>query len=183
MLRIKSIAKFLENLSADATKPRVQEFQDKSFRSFALWTGRNIVGVNQDIRIDELKFYIIFEIQSYVINYYSWETLKRRGIVMADALSTKYTFFTEIPIPEHLRKMLTEHEKPIFAVKTIRDAAVFTDKRILIADKQGLTGKKVEYCTIPYKVSKISDSSLESMISSIVLKAAIFPSFMAQIRL
>nr|PZN05967.1 MAG: hypothetical protein DIU66_00445 [Bacillota bacterium] len=102
---------------------------------------------------------------------------------MADALSTKYTFFTEIPIPEHLRKMLTEHEKPIFAVKTIRDAAVFTDKRILIADKQGLTGKKVEYCTIPYKVSKISDSSLESMISSIVLKAAIFPSFMAQIRL
>ncbi|MGI5901016.1 MAG: PH domain-containing protein [Desulfitobacteriia bacterium] len=70
---------------------------------------------------------------------------------MADVLSTKYTFYTEVPIPEHLKNMLTEHEKPLFAVKTIRDAAVFTDKRILIADKQGLTGKKVEYCTIPYK--------------------------------
>jgi hypothetical protein len=70
---------------------------------------------------------------------------------VADVLSTKYTFYTEVPIPEHLKNMLTEHEKPLFAVKTIRDAAVFTDKRILIADKQGLTGKKVEYCTIPYK--------------------------------
>lgn len=70
---------------------------------------------------------------------------------MADVLSTKYTFYTEVPIPEHLEKMLTKHEKPLFAVKTIRDAAVFTDKRILIADKQGLTGKKIEYCTIPYK--------------------------------
>ncbi len=70
---------------------------------------------------------------------------------MADALSKKYTFFSEVPIPEHLERMLTKHEKPLFAVKTIRDAAVFTDKRILIADKQGLTGKKVEYCTIPYK--------------------------------
>ncbi|HHY91242.1 MAG TPA: PH domain-containing protein [Clostridiales bacterium] len=69
----------------------------------------------------------------------------------ADALSTKYTFFTEIPIPENLKKMLTKYERPLFAVKTIRDAAVFTDKRILIVDKQGLTGKKMEYCTIPYK--------------------------------
>jgi len=70
---------------------------------------------------------------------------------MSDVLSTTYTFYTEVPIPEHLQNMLTEYEKPLFAVKTIRDAAVFTDKRILIADKQGLTGKKVEYCTIPYK--------------------------------
>ncbi len=72
-------------------------------------------------------------------------------MAVADVLSTKYTFYIEVPIPEHLKKMLTEHEKPLFAVKTIRDAAVFTDKRILIADKQGLTGKKIEYCTIPYK--------------------------------
>jgi len=72
-------------------------------------------------------------------------------VMAADALSTKYTFFTEIPIPENLKKMLTKYERPLFAVKTIRDAAVFTDKRILIVDKQGLTGKKMEYCTIPYK--------------------------------
>lgn len=70
---------------------------------------------------------------------------------MADLLSTKYTFYNEIPIPEDLERMLSEHETALFAVKTIRDAAVFTDKRILIADKQGLTGRKIEYCTIPYK--------------------------------
>ncbi len=71
--------------------------------------------------------------------------------MMADVLSTKYTFYSEVPIPNHLEKMLSSNEQPLFAVKTIRDAAVFTDKRILIADKQGLTGKKVEYCAIPYK--------------------------------
>ena len=70
---------------------------------------------------------------------------------MADVLSTKYTFYSEVPIPDHLKKMLSPNEQALFAVKTIRDTAVFTDKRILIADKQGLTGKKVEYCSIPYK--------------------------------
>lgn len=70
---------------------------------------------------------------------------------MADVLSTTYTFYNEIPIPENLAKMLVEGEQALFAVKTIRDAAVFTDRRILIADKQGIRGKKVEYRTIPYK--------------------------------
>ena len=70
---------------------------------------------------------------------------------MAELLTTKYTFYSEVQIPEHLQKLISEKETPLFAVKTVRDAAVFTDKRILIADKQGLTGKKVEYYTIPYK--------------------------------
>lgn len=70
---------------------------------------------------------------------------------MSDVLSTKYCFYNEVPIPEHMEDLLAPQETPLFAVKTIRDAAVFTDKRILIADKQGLTGKKIEYCTIPYK--------------------------------
>ncbi|NLW25107.1 MAG: PH domain-containing protein [Clostridia bacterium] len=52
---------------------------------------------------------------------------------------------------EHLKKMLNPKESALFAVKTLRDVAVFTNKRILIADKQGITGKKIEYCTIPYK--------------------------------
>ncbi len=70
---------------------------------------------------------------------------------MADVLSTKYTFYNEVPIPDNLMQMLSDKETPLFAVKTVRDAAIFTDKRIFIADKQGLTGKKIEYCTIPYK--------------------------------
>lgn len=70
---------------------------------------------------------------------------------MSEVISTKYCFYSEVPMPEHLVKMLAENETPLFAVKTIRDVGVFTDKRILIADKQGITGKKIEYCTIPYK--------------------------------
>ncbi|WP_414048650.1 PH domain-containing protein [Macrococcus animalis] len=33
----------------------------------------------------------------------------------------------------------------------IRDLLVFTNKRILIVDKQGYSGKKIEFITIPYK--------------------------------
>lgn len=33
----------------------------------------------------------------------------------------------------------------------IRDLFVFTSKRILIVDKQGLSGKKIEFITVPYR--------------------------------
>lgn len=33
----------------------------------------------------------------------------------------------------------------------MRDVAVVTNKRIIIADRQGITGKKVEVYTIPFK--------------------------------
>lgn len=63
----------------------------------------------------------------------------------------KYGFYEEISITEDMGKMLTAAETPIFAAKTVRDYAIFTDKRILVVDKQGIMGKKVEYFTIPYK--------------------------------
>lgn len=37
---------------------------------------------------------------------------------------------------------------------------VFTDKRLILVDKQGVTGKKVEYHSIPYK--SITHFSVES---------------------
>ena len=52
------------------------------------------------------------------------------------------------------------NEKPLFAVKTVRDAALFTDKKVLICDKQGITGKKTEYYAIPY--NKIVTYSIET---------------------
>lgn len=70
---------------------------------------------------------------------------------MSNVLATKYTFYNEVPLADNLKNMLSSKETPIFAVKTIRDTAVFTDKRILIGDKQGIIGKKIEYCSIPYK--------------------------------
>lgn len=37
------------------------------------------------------------------------------------------------------------------AYKVIRDMYIFTDWRIILVDVQGMTGKKVEYHSIPYK--------------------------------
>lgn len=71
---------------------------------------------------------------------------------MADAsLNKVFNFYGEVPLSDALRPFISPDETVSFVVKTIRDMAVFTDKRILIADKQGITGKKIEYYTIPYK--------------------------------
>ena len=62
-----------------------------------------------------------------------------------------WTFVSECPVPSEVQQILIEGEKVDVAYKTIRDAAVVTNKRIIIADKQGITGKKVEVYTIPFK--------------------------------
>jgi Bacterial PH domain len=71
---------------------------------------------------------------------------------MADVnLNKLFYFYSEVYDYENLKPFLSPNETVSFAVKTFRDVAVFTDKRILISDKQGITGKKVEYYSIPYK--------------------------------
>ena len=37
------------------------------------------------------------------------------------------------------------------AYQLIRDTIVFTDKRLIYVDRQGISGKKVEYQSIPYR--------------------------------
>ena len=46
------------------------------------------------------------------------------------------------------------------AFKTIRDQLVFTNKRIISIDVQGLTGKRKSYATMPY--SKIQYFSIQT---------------------
>ncbi|MTI48414.1 PH domain-containing protein [Sporosalibacterium faouarense] len=62
-----------------------------------------------------------------------------------------WTFVREAEIPQDVYDVLVEGEVPEAAYKTVRDVAVITNKRIIIADKQGITGKKVEVYTIPFK--------------------------------
>lgn len=47
--------------------------------------------------------------------------------------------------------ILIEGEEIVGSFKIIRDLIVFTQVRIILADKQGITGKKVDYHSIPYK--------------------------------
>ena len=51
-------------------------------------------------------------------------------------------------------------EEVIGSYKSIRDGVVFTNKRIIAINVQGITGKKQDYTSIPY--SKISTFSLET---------------------
>ncbi|MBC1794168.1 PH domain-containing protein [Listeria booriae] len=59
-----------------------------------------------------------------------------------------------------LEEVLIPSETIISAYKVVRNLLVFTDKRLILIDKQGMTGKKVEYKSIPYK--SISRFSVES---------------------
>lgn len=48
-------------------------------------------------------------------------------------------------------QLLASEEQIEKAYKLVRDLFVFTNKRLILVDKQGMTGKKVEYHSIPYK--------------------------------
>ncbi|MBY5991862.1 PH domain-containing protein [Ferrimonas balearica] len=50
-----------------------------------------------------------------------------------------------------LAPILASDETLKLAYKVIRDLFIFTNKRLLLIDKQGVTGKKVEYHSIPFK--------------------------------
>lgn len=57
-------------------------------------------------------------------------------------------------------ELLIEGEQIEKAYQLIRDLFVFTNKRLILVDKQGMTGKKLEFLSIPY--SKITKFSRES---------------------
>lgn len=54
-------------------------------------------------------------------------------------------------LQEELKELLIPGETIKNAYKVIRDTFIFTDKRLILIDKQGVTGKKTEYHSIPYK--------------------------------
>lgn len=61
-----------------------------------------------------------------------------------------WTLISECPIPNDVNDLFVEGEHAVAAYKTLRDSAVFTDKRLIVRDAQGLTGKKVEIYSLPY---------------------------------
>lgn len=63
-------------------------------------------------------------------------------------------------VRDDFHKFLIEGETIFASFKSIRDQVVFTNKRIIAANVQGLTGSKVDYTSLPY--SKIQAFSVES---------------------
>lgn len=70
------------------------------------------------------------------------------GVVTAEELKNEYD------------NIITEGETIGIGFKLVRDVFIFTDKRLILVDKQGITGKKTEYLSIPYK--SISRFSIET---------------------
>lgn len=66
--------------------------------------------------------------------------------------------------PEELQndfgQLLADTEQIEIGFRLVRDTFIFTNKRLILVDKQGFTGKKVEYKSIVYK--SISRFSIET---------------------
>ena len=63
-------------------------------------------------------------------------------------------------IHEEFSQILAPGERVEHAYQLIRDYFVFTDKRFVLVDKQGVTGSKVAYHSIPYR--SITHFSIET---------------------
>jgi hypothetical protein len=59
-----------------------------------------------------------------------------------------------------VKDLLLPEERIVSAFKAIRDGVVFTDRRIIAVNVQGITGKKRDFTSMPY--SKIVVFSVET---------------------
>ncbi|MBP3885162.1 MAG: PH domain-containing protein [Olsenella sp.] len=64
--------------------------------------------------------------------------------------NTTWTFMAECKVPKEVEAMLVPGERAEYAFKTVRDVAVFTNRRLIVRDAQGITGKKVEQYSLPW---------------------------------
>ena len=69
------------------------------------------------------------------------------------------------PVPDTdftslIQSLFTDQESVVATFRGIRDGIVFTNKRIIAINVQGLTGKKKDFTSLPY--SKIQTFSVES---------------------
>ncbi|MRX71185.1 PH domain-containing protein [Bacillus lacus] len=63
-------------------------------------------------------------------------------------------------VRQQFSQVLAPNESIEKAYKLIRDLFIFTNKRLILVDKQGITGKKVEIHSIPYR--SITHFSIET---------------------
>ncbi len=52
---------------------------------------------------------------------------------------------------ENVSDLLLEDEQIIDSYKSMRDGVVFTNKRIIAVNVQGITGSKIDFTSLPYK--------------------------------
>lgn len=62
----------------------------------------------------------------------------------------EWTLVQETDVPRDIQARFVAGETAEKAYKTLRDKAVFTNKRLIIQDVQGISGRKKETYSIPY---------------------------------
>ena len=53
-------------------------------------------------------------------------------------------------LTDEFSNLLADTEQIEIGFKLIRDVFIFTNKRLILVNKQGITGSKIEYQSIPY---------------------------------
>jgi len=89
--------------------------------------------------------------------------LEREMKKMIDFKNAEYLKLRPVDNSEfesRISSMFVNGESIIASFKAIRDGVVFTNKRIFVINVQGLTGKKIDFTSLPY--SKIQAFSVET---------------------
>ena len=63
-------------------------------------------------------------------------------------------------VEETLEHVLADDENVEKAFQLMRDLIIFTNRRMILVDRQGMTGRKAEYHSVPYRA--VTHFSVES---------------------
>jgi hypothetical protein len=93
-------------------------------------------------------------------NVYISITLTNRYMGIFSALLGNAGAVSQEELNKQYSQLLIDGEEIELGFKLIRDMFIFTNKRLILVDKQGITGSKTEYKSIAYK--SISRFSVET---------------------
>ena len=82
---------------------------------------------------------------------------------MIDFQNAKYLKLHNVNVDKFMRTinpLLVEGEQMVAGYQSVRDYLVFTNKRMIAVNVQGITGKKQDYTSLPY--SRIQAFSVET---------------------
>lgn len=63
-------------------------------------------------------------------------------------------------VERNIERILADDERVERAFQLIRDLLIFTNRRFIVIDRQGVTGKKTQYHSVPYRA--ITSFSVET---------------------
>jgi hypothetical protein len=98
--------------------------------------------------------------RSAVLHNRATTNTREKSMGIFDGMMGNASKIDAAKIQQEFGKILASGESVEHAYQLIRDYFVFTNKRLVLVDKQGITGSKVEYHSIPYK--SITHFSIET---------------------